>query len=97
MADITEYPEHEKIISVNGDMQMLDGFLVWLSEARAIEICESRGTQWHREWSPIHPGNTAGVHHEQLIAEFFGIAWDKYLAEQEALLEEAGPVPDRRP
>lgn len=96
MPDITEYPEHEKLISVAGKSQMLDEFLAWLSRARAIELCFAWREQGERTWLPLVEWDKS-LNRDQLIAEFLGVNWDEYKAEQEALLEEAGPAPDWQP
>jgi hypothetical protein len=73
-----DYPEHEKLRSLNGTNQVIGEFIDWLEDEKDIWLCSPDGP------SSFWPCHTPI---QDLMAEFFDIDQDKLEEEKLAMLE----------
>jgi hypothetical protein len=78
MADypMADYPEHQKIMDNKEAHEAICAFVEWLEYHDRYAICERYGGVW----DPISRGLS------QVIAEYFGIDYDKFQNEKEQML-----------
>ena len=77
---MSEYPQHDKLKNCENEHSIVCSFIEWLEGHKEMGIAEwDDGQYW-----PVAGGRKI----ERLIAEFFGIDYESFMKEKEAMYEE---------